>query len=88
MFGVGMVYGVATGTILTPPVRKNHRKATYKMYPSLPLVQRQRQGRIFTDIRCRAEERKERDCCTACGVVTISFLKLNSEYWIKVLNFY
>ena len=46
-FGGG--YGVVLGTILTPPVRKNHRKAACKMYPTPPLAQRQRQGQTFTE---------------------------------------
>ena len=45
------------GTILTPPVRKNHRKAACKMYPTLPLAQRQRQeGKTFTETSEREQE--------------------------------
>ena len=59
------------GTILTPPVRKNHRKAALvacftswsgdrracKMYPTPPLAQRQRQeGKTFTETSERERE--------------------------------
>jgi len=32
-FGLPQFTGLMEGTILTPPVRKNHRKAACKMYP-------------------------------------------------------